>query len=536
LSAAGSSGGVDPARPIVSVRGLTIEHVSGFRLLGNVDLDLSPGEVVILAGPSGSGKSTLVNLLAGTVDPDVDGWRLDGALTFHGNRFDLSRENVMVGGVIFQHFALFNELTVAQNLKIAADHNDPVSPNVQEAIDGLLAGIRRSNLVGACSGGQRQRVAIARTLLANHPVLFMDEPNSGLDVAATRRLAELIRTLSKEVGISVVIIAHHFRDLIGVTDRVLLLDPRSSGLRELETDADLIEDELRDIDEYLLSGDGSRRMEDHVVDSQEGWGTRHSSEAFRRTVRPPRQRVDWTLFYLGRYVWEHCFAPSSLLFSALGSVIIGFVTTWFIFQYLPFRELLLPIIHSDTLAGLAFTELRVLAPLVTSVLLITRNAALIGADIGQKVHSDQIKAMRNLNIPYRLYITSNIIAASVVATIVLVTLSVCVTAWVAMMTWAYIFPDDSTYLWRDQYFQRLWPPGTKMLDGVDWITVKSIPSVIGATGIALWLGYRPKQTVADINDAIAKALIWGMSFVLVWQTVLILIEFRQVSARLEATF
>jgi phospholipid/cholesterol/gamma-HCH transport system permease protein len=225
-----------------------------------------------------------------------------------------------------------------------------------------------------------------------------------------------------------------------------------------------------------------------------------------------------------------------LLFVGLGSVIVGFVTTWFIFQYLPFRDLLMPIIHSDALAGLAFSELRVLAPLTTGVLIATRNTALIGADIGHKVYSDQIKSMRNLNIPHDVYLTGTVLVASAVASVVLVIMSECLTTWVAMATWSYIFPDESTYMWRDQYFQRMWPPGELIMDGTGWIAAKAIPSIVGAAGIALYFGYRPKSTVVDINQSIAQALIWGLSFVLIWQSALTLIEFKYVSARLETTF
>jgi len=527
--------------PIAVVEHLTIQHVNGFRLLENACLALHPGEVVLLTGPSGCGKSTLLNLLAGTIDPTADGWRLSGTLRFLGHTFDLSRETVTVGGMIFQDFALFNELTVAENLAIAADHNDPVSPEIARAIDRLLRDTPRDAHITACSGGQKQRVAIARTLLANHPVLFMDEPNAGLDVAATARLSDLVRLLSRDAGVTVVIIAHHLRDLITVADRVLLLDPRTSSLRALPADATAVEADLRALDDQLHHAGAAKTMEESVVLGSLGIPSSpaHSLElvrSFRHIVRPRRVRIQWMLAYLRRYLWEHCLAPSGLLFSALGVLIIGFVTTWFIFQYLPFRDLLLPVIHSDTLAGLAFTQERVLAPLVTAVLLITRSVALIGADIGYRVYGNQIKAMRNLNIPYNLYLTTNVLLATGIATVVLVTLAVGATAWVAMSTWMQIFPQDSPHLWRDQYFQRLWPPDAPLMIGVDWIVAKAVPSVLGATVIALYLGFRPKRTATDINTAIAQSLIGGMSFVLVWQTMLILFEFKAVSARLEATF
>lgn len=517
------------ATPIVTVEKLTIAQPEGRVLLHEAGFSLAAGEVVILAGPSGSGKSTLVNLLSGAIDAADEGWRISGHVHYAGARVDLARERITLGGVVFQNFALFDELTVGQNLEIAAAHNETVDASLMTAIDGLLQGIERDVPVNACSGGQRQRVAIARTLLGNHPVLFLDEPNSGLDVSASKRLAALIKSLGRDVGVPVVIIAHHYRHLIDVADRVLVLDPRRHALVELPADARLIERELEAIGAAAddPAGPAVTVPERATAIVSVSAGPMRSSATWR---------LNWTLRFLAGYLWELCFAPSALLFVGLGSVIVGFVTTWFIFQYLPFRDLLMPIIHSDALAGLAFSELRVLAPLTTAVLISTRNAALIGADIGHKVYSDQIKAMRNLNVPHDIYLTGTILAASAVASVVLVVMSECLTAWVAMATWSYIFPDESTYMWRDQYFQRLWPPGQFLMDGTDWIAAKAIPSIVGAAGISLYFGYRAKSTVIDINQSIAQALIWGLSFVLIWQSVLTLIEFKYVSANLESTF
>lgn len=515
--------------PIVTVEKLTIAQPEGGVLLHEAGFSLAAGEVVILAGPSGSGKSTLVNLLSGAIDAADEGWRISGHVRYAGARVDLARERITLGGVVFQNFALFDELTVGENLEIAAAHNEKVGQSLMTAIDGLLQGIDRTVPVNACSGGQRQRVAIARTLLGNHPVLFLDEPNSGLDVSASKRLAALIKSLGREVGVPVVIIAHHYRHLIDVADRVLVLDPRRHALVELPADAGLVERRLEEIGATGGEPTGTAAMapERATAIVSVSAGPMRSSATWR---------MGWTLRFLAGYLWELCFAPSALLFVGLGSVIVGFVTTWFIFQYLPFKDLLMPIIHSDALAGLAFSELRVLAPLTTAVLISTRNAALIGADIGHKVYSDQIKAMRNLNVPHDIYLTGTILVASAVASVVLVVMSECLTAWVAMATWSYIFPDESTYMWRDQYFQRLWPPGQFLMDGTDWIAAKAIPSIVGAAAISLYFGYRAKSTVIDINQSIAQALIWGLSFVLIWQSVLTLIEFKYVSANLESTF
>lgn len=516
--------------PILSVAGLSIAHPAGRVLLQDVDLTLNAGEIVLLAGPSGTGKSTLINMLSGAIDPREEGWQASGRISYGDRVYDLASDRVAIGGVVFQNFALFDDLTIADNLAIARDHSDAIGANLKAAIDRLIEDVDRRQPVGSASGGQRQRVAIARTLLGNHPVLFLDEPNSGLDVSSSRQLAQLLRDLVDEIGIPVVIIAHHFRHLIDVADRVVVLDSNAHDLVELPVDSNAIEAALNAVE----AGDvptayqaPSRPVPDGPVALAEG-GPLPDATA--------RWRWNWGMRYFFRYVWELCFSPSALLFVGLGCTIVGFVTTWFIFMYLPFRDYLLPVIHSDALAGLAFSELRVLAPLMAAVLISVRNSSLITANIGHKVYADQIKSMRNLNVPHRLYINTMIMTASGVAAVFLAAAAVCLTAWVAMMTWAQIFPDGSTYMWRDQFFQRLWPPGVSFLVGWDWILAKTIPSIVGASAIALYFGYRPKHDVLDINKAIAQSLIWGLSFVLSWQSILTLIEFKRVSARLEATF
>lgn len=519
-----------PRGPVLSVAGLSIAQPAGRVLLENVDLALNAGEIVILAGPSGTGKSTLINMLSGAIDPREEGWQAEGRISYGDRVYDLASDRVAIGGVVFQNFALFDDLSIADNLALARDHSDAITDDLRDAIDRLIEDVDRRQPVASASGGQRQRVAIARTLLGNHPVLFLDEPNSGLDVSASRQLAQLLRNLVDEIDIPVVIIAHHFRHLIDVADRVLVLDSNAHDLVELEVDSDAIEAALSAVE----NGEAPAAFQVPAPPLPEGPGEMVDGGPLPGAAA--RWRMHWGLRYFFRYIWELCFSPSALLFVGLGCTIVGFVTTWFIFMYLPFRDYLLPVIHSDALAGLAFSELRVLAPLMAAVLISVRNSSLITASIGHKVYADQIKSMRNLNVPHRLYINTMIMTASGVAAVFLAAAAVSLTAWVAMMTWSLIFPDGSTYMWRDQFFQRLWPPGVSFLIGWEWILAKTVPSIVGASAIALYFGYRPKHDVLDINKAIAQSLIWGLSFVLSWQSMLTLIEFKQVSARLEATF
>ena len=507
------------AEPLVRIDGLTIRHADGTALVEDARFDIRPGEIVLLMGPSGSGKSTLINTLAGNIGPGDAAWRIEGRIVGRAGTVDLAEERAPVGAVVFQSFALFDTLSVADNLALAARHSPPPPDETLASLALLLRDLEPDWQVGTCSGGQKQRLAIARTLVAQAPVLFLDEPNSGLDPGAATRLARLLRELADRLNLPIVIVAHHFRDLLPVADRALVLDPARARLEEVVPEADAIDAALlAQAPEQTLGAASAERATTPIgraIETMPYGGTGISARWLGR-------------FFLA-YLWQLCLAPSSVLFIALGGIIIGFVPTWFIFQYLPFRDLLLPVIHGDALAGLAFIEIRVMAPMLTAILICARNASIIGSDIGYKVYSDQIKAMRNLRVPYRLYLYGNLFAASAVASVLLVLLSILLSTWTTMMTWAYIFPDQSLYLWRDQYFQRLLPPGTVIMRGWDWLLLKSVPSVLGATAVTLWLALRPKRSVLDISNATAQAIIWGVSFLLIWQSAITIVEFRELA-------
>ncbi|MGC6391838.1 MAG: ATP-binding cassette domain-containing protein [Alphaproteobacteria bacterium] len=514
----------------IHIKNVTLKQKNGSRtLLQNVNITLHPGEVVLLTGPSGSGKSTIVNILAGTMDPKERGWEITGFVELDKQQWSLGAQHAGMGGMVFQSFALFDDLNIDQNLSIASDHNTPPAQNLRDAIQALLDDIDGTLSIRSASGGQRQRVAVARTLLANHPILFLDEPNSGLDSEATKKLSYLLKTLAKDLHIPIVVVAHHLRHLIDHTSRLLVLDPQSASIDEIPPKIDALEQYLKDLQDNPQKREASKTQTAriHRVTTQ--------TQVNHRAKKPSVQ-LDWFLYFLQTRLWELGFSPNALLFVALGSILVGFVTSWFVLMYIPFRDYILPVIYADALAGLAFTELRVMTPLTTAMLISVRNAALISADTGHKVYTDQFGAMRNLNIPHRIYHDVNILLSSTIISLALTLIALMITTYVAMMTWWTVFPEDSLYIWRDLFFQRLWPAGQLIPTGWEWILAKSIPSIVGAAYIALFFGQLPKNDVRDINRATARSLIWGLTFVLVWHSALTLVEFSYVKEKLEASF
>ena len=218
--------------PVFHARGLKKVYPSTgteVAALRGVDLDLFPGEFVVILGPSGSGKSTLLNILGG-LDSASEGevyyrdHNLVGASSEELTRF--RREHV---GFVFQFYNLISSLTAEENVRlvteIAENPMDPVEALRWVGMEGL-AGRFPSEL----SGGEQQRVAIARAVSKRPDILLCDEPTGALDVETGRKVIEAILKVNRELGTLSVVITHNSA-IAGVADRVVRL--ASGGISEV---------------------------------------------------------------------------------------------------------------------------------------------------------------------------------------------------------------------------------------------------------------------------------------------------------------
>ncbi|HEX2610182.1 MAG TPA: ABC transporter ATP-binding protein [Gemmatimonadales bacterium] len=201
----------------------------------DLSLSLERGEMLALLGPSGSGKTTTLRLLAGFEVPDAgrvlvqdeDVTRLDPV----ARRF----------GMVFQHYALFPHLDVAENVGFGLEslgvRGDALAARITRALALVdLAGFERRR-IGQLSGGQQQRVALARALAPEPRVLLLDEPLSNLDPALRERTRREIRDLIRRVGITTVFVTHEQDEAFDLGDRVALL--RSGRLEQVGSPEDL---------------------------------------------------------------------------------------------------------------------------------------------------------------------------------------------------------------------------------------------------------------------------------------------------------
>jgi phospholipid/cholesterol/gamma-HCH transport system ATP-binding protein len=214
-------------QPIISVRDLVV----GFgdrRVLDNVALDVTRGEILGLVGGSGSGKSVLMRTIIGLIPKRA------GTIDIFGMNIDRLSDEGSHGmrrrwGVLFQHGALFSSLTVLQNVEFAMREFLRLPEHMLEEMAATklaMVGLSHddaSKFPSELSGGMTKRVALARALALDPEIVFLDEPTSGLDPISAGDFDDLIRTLQKTLGLTVFMVTHDLNSLHTVCDRIAVL-------------------------------------------------------------------------------------------------------------------------------------------------------------------------------------------------------------------------------------------------------------------------------------------------------------------------
>jgi D-xylose transport system ATP-binding protein len=216
------------ADPILSARKLN-KSFGPVHVLHDVDFEVYPGEVTALVGDNGAGKSTLVKCFAGINAID------NGEIVFEGKPVTLHDPRDATGlGIefVYQDLALADNLDITQNMFLGREitgmrallADGEMEKRARETLASLsvrtVSSVRQ--VVSRLSGGQRQTVAIAKAVLWNSKVVFLDEPTAALGVAQTRQVLDLVRRLADQ-GRGVVLISHNMNDVMEVADRVVAL-------------------------------------------------------------------------------------------------------------------------------------------------------------------------------------------------------------------------------------------------------------------------------------------------------------------------
>ena len=217
-------------QPAISVRQLTKIYGSGstqLRALDEVDMDVQPGELVLLMGPSGSGKTTLLSVIGCILRASSGSVRILGEEISHLTEKQLPRIRLAKIGFVFQGFNLFPALTAGENVELALNLKGVRSREVRRSAAALLdqvgLGDKYGSLPADLSGGQKQRVAIARALAGEPNIILADEPTAALDSQSGRIVMESVSRLARERNRAVVIVTHDSR-ILSYADRVIHIE------------------------------------------------------------------------------------------------------------------------------------------------------------------------------------------------------------------------------------------------------------------------------------------------------------------------
>ncbi len=211
--------------PIITMQGVN-KWYGEFQVLDNLELEVMPGERLILCGPSGSGKSTTIRLLNRLEDHQEGTIHVDG-IELNSTLKNIERIRAEVG-MVFQHFNLFPHLTVLENCTLAPRLVKGVSPTqaserAMELLERVKIPQHATKYPGQLSGGQKQRVAIARALCMQPKIMLFDEPTSALDPEMVKEVLDTMVSLARE-GMTMVCVTHEMGFAREVGDRVVFMD------------------------------------------------------------------------------------------------------------------------------------------------------------------------------------------------------------------------------------------------------------------------------------------------------------------------
>lgn len=213
---------------VIEARNLTKTYMMGefeVRALRDVSFNIERGEMISIMGPSGSGKSTMMNTLGCLDRPTSGEYILDGESVAEMNDDQLASVRNRKVGFVFQSFNLLSRLTALGNVELPlryAGLTEGRRERAQAALEAVGLQDRMTHRPYELSGGQQQRVAVARALVNNPAIIMADEPTGNLDSKVGKEIMNLLLTLNKERGTTLIIVTHD-PNIAEQTQRVIRL-------------------------------------------------------------------------------------------------------------------------------------------------------------------------------------------------------------------------------------------------------------------------------------------------------------------------
>ena len=508
-------------------------------LLDSADAEFEPGQVTLIVGGSGVGKSVLLKILAGLINGSEPEFDVRGEILLGPDNILTSTAPGSVG-IVFQHFALFDEFSAADNVQFAIDHRHKTrarsstqAGKSKQRPNDLLQELNVPTNVrtAALSGGQQQRVAIARTLAFEPDILLYDEPTSGLDGATADQVADLIRQTHDSHPTTSIIVTHDYQSLPRIADAVYLLDAQTKSLRRIPAD------DWPKLRELLHEVSFRAEEETEPAPSIQSRIGSLIGDFFEVTTRVAHSVIDMPLRLLPlwrsprwglRFAWHYLrlvAGPSAWLYIAVSGMIIGFVSTYFIFRFLPYVQYTEPLIIENLLHAIGFSLYRILVPVLSIILIAARSGAAVASDVGGKSYGKQMDALTTLGAPPKRYLLSGILYAFLIGTPLLLAIGYVVATVTSLLAFVATHPEHGSLFWDLHFHRELREPGAWWYGGTWWLLAKTLTCAAGMALISYYRGARPKSSSRGVSEGITSAILWSTLFVLFVQFVFSFFEF-----------
>ena len=244
-------------QPYIRIRGL-IHHFGENEVLRGLDLDIFRGETLAIIGGSGGGKSVLLKHLAGLLKPVHGSIQVDGLEIANLDERALGPVRRQMG-ILFQGGALFDSLTVAENvafpLRESGDTKEPeIESRVIEALKMVRLSGQEDKLPSELSGGMRKRVALARAVVGRPTCVLYDEPQAGLDPINADSIDHLIKDLQRTLAVTSMVVTHDIRSVFHIADRIAFL--ANGKIEWLGTPQELTDTDNHDLRKFIAGDSG----------------------------------------------------------------------------------------------------------------------------------------------------------------------------------------------------------------------------------------------------------------------------------------
>ncbi len=233
----------------------------------------------------------------------------------------------------------------------------------------------------------------------------------------------------------------------------------------------------------------------------------------------------WGLRFLLHYL-RLVAGPSAWAYLAISGAIIGFVTTYFTFRFLPFAKYTEPLIIEDLLMSIGFALYRILVPVLATILIAARCGAAVASDIGNKSYSRQLDALRTIGVNPRFYLLTSILYSFLLGTPLLTWISYQVSAATSLAAFTATHAERGPDFWQAFFHRRLVLPDAMLFAGTGWLLAKLLLCGAGIGLIAYYRGAAPKHSGRNVSDGITSSILWSTLYVLIVHFVFAFVEFE----------